>query len=487
MSTRNIVLVVVSFALTVIVIAQDDNCPAFVQTALDTVGEVCADIGRNLACYGNGEIIALDFESVELLDFNMAGDTEEVFNIRSISTSAMDVDNEVWGIVLMTLQANLPDTVPGQNVTFVIFGDTQLVNQVSPDTEVDLPTLSATINNGINVRAGASTDFAIVGSLSAKDEVTLVGRNSASDWVQISLADGIGWLYVPLITVDGDVSTLNVVESSDANDPRYTMPMQAFRLETGIGAPECQEAPRDGILVQAPTNTVVNFRINEIDVVVGSTAMLQVDDDGLRVNTLDGTVNVTSNGQTQTVEPGFGVDVIANTPPSQPELYDYGDIRNAPVNLLPESIRIPFVIPGNVGSGQWVDSGVRLTAGQEYTVEATGQVNIWPQCSQICTGENIDSGLAFIPSCEALCTAVMTSPAGSVSIESVAQGVSSFYPMPNEPMGALLGRIGTGDAFYVGLGDTFVADTDGSLQFRINEDTRVPGDETGRFTVFIET
>ena len=39
-----------------------------------------------------------------------------------------------WGLSLLKLQANLPDTNPGQNVTFLVFGDTS-VDNVSGDMQ----------------------------------------------------------------------------------------------------------------------------------------------------------------------------------------------------------------------------------------------------------------------------------------------------------------------------------------------------------------
>ena len=488
MSCKNITIIIaVLLVWSWNILAQNDTCSDLIETALTTVGEACSELGRNQVCYGNGDIVALDFDDAPLSDFDDSGDTVNVLGVRSLATSALDVDRDKWGIILLALQANLPDTTPGQNVTFVAFGDTELTNEVLPQSQVDVPpTLEATANGGMNIRGGPSTNFGIVGSLTANEEVILQGRNQASDWVQIILDSGIGWLYAPLITIEGDVSTLQVVEVGNEIDSRFSMPMQAFQFRMGIGAPECKAASDNGLLVQAPTNTTVNFRINGIDIEVGSTALLQLDDDRLGVNTFDGNVNVTSGGDTQTVEPGFRVDATANTPPTEPEPYDYDDVRTAPVDLLPEAVSIPFIINGVDGSSDWVDSGIELSNGQEFTIQATGQVNIWPQCRQICVTETFETEFGAIASCPLLCNSVSAGPAGSIPIESIVPGISSFYPLGEAPMVALLARIGDGDAFYVGEGGTFVAEQGGTLQFRINEDTRVPGDETGEFVVSID-
>ena len=128
---------------------------------------------------------------------------------------------------------------------------------------------------------------------------------------------------------------------------------------------------------------------------------------------------------------------------------------------------------------------MNVTEGQSFAIEATGQVNIWPACNQICTGDSVESDLAIIPSCTALCNAVSAGPAGSVPIENVTIGVSDFFIMPDQPIVGLMGRIGENELFFVGAGSSFVANSTGQLQFRINEDTRTPGDETGQFIVYI--
>ena len=54
-----------------------------------------------------------------------------------------------WGIAIMGLQANLPDNLPGQNATIVLFGDVEIANR-GEDTP-PLPDVFVT-GGGVNVR-----------------------------------------------------------------------------------------------------------------------------------------------------------------------------------------------------------------------------------------------------------------------------------------------------------------------------------------------
>ncbi len=380
---------------------------------------------------------------------------------------------------MLALQANLPETLPGQNVTFIVYGDAELVNEVPPEEqEAPPPVLSGQTTGGTNVRSGPGTGYAIAGTLSVSEEVTAVGRNEAGDWVQIDFGDSPAWAYAPLLTMEGDVNVLVVVAAGEVVESAYTAPMQAFRFTSGVGEPVCQEAPKDGLLVQAPTDTTVHFMINGVEVEVGSTALLLVDEDLLGVNTFDGVVNVTSGGETQTAEPGYQVIAAASVPPTEPEPYEYENVRTAPVEVLPELVSIPVTVPGDLLDG-WLDSGISVHTGQTFTISASGEVNIWTDCETY----KIEQDIPDID-----CARAIIGPAGGRGIVELIfddPAVIDAYPARSEIVGILLGRIDEGEMFAVGEGGTFTADRDGTLQFRVNDDNLNDNNE-GAFIVIVE-
>jgi len=46
--------------------------------------------------------------------------------LHALKLELSDQVNGVWGLAVMQLQPNIPDTLPGQNVTFLLFGDTEI-------------------------------------------------------------------------------------------------------------------------------------------------------------------------------------------------------------------------------------------------------------------------------------------------------------------------------------------------------------------------
>jgi hypothetical protein len=127
---KSALILFVTLALAPAVLAQV-VCPAIVQQALDATDALCLSTERNQACYGNVAVEVLAQPDVTELNFDSAGDIVDVTAIRTLRLRPMDVTEQTWGVVLMRLQANLPGSLPGQNVTFLLFGDVELTNAVS--------------------------------------------------------------------------------------------------------------------------------------------------------------------------------------------------------------------------------------------------------------------------------------------------------------------------------------------------------------------
>ena len=273
------------------VIAQA-TCPDLVQRALLAVNENCDDVERNSACYGYNLVSAGFVEDVPEDFFIAPADRAEVVLLETLGTSAMDVDNDIWGVALMNLQANIPNTIPGQNVKFVLIGDTIIENDVQPDeahTPVD--PLDATTINRMNVRSGASTNFNVIAVVDAGVALPADGISPDGDWLRVVHNGAIGWVSRGLVTGDG-------LDDLPVLDTNTRLPMQAFYLRTGIGEVQCAEAPQDVLLVQGPDAFTVEMTINGAEIRLSSTMLARVvpgdseADDVLEITAVSGSVEV---------------------------------------------------------------------------------------------------------------------------------------------------------------------------------------------------
>ncbi len=108
-------------------IAASLSCDDLVTAALNKANQVCTTLGRNQVCYGNN-LIDAELQANATTSFSKAGDIVKVDLIRRLTTAPLDTSKQVWGIAIMKIQANLPDTLPGQNVIFLLFGNAVLDN-----------------------------------------------------------------------------------------------------------------------------------------------------------------------------------------------------------------------------------------------------------------------------------------------------------------------------------------------------------------------
>jgi hypothetical protein len=114
-----------------IVQAQQEFCPVDFETIFDQIVEDCTSLGRNQVCYGNWRI---DAETTPNSDnFIQSGDIIPVNQLISLRTYPLSSELDDWGIALFRVQANIADTLPGQNVTIVAFGDTE----IQPDLDAE--------------------------------------------------------------------------------------------------------------------------------------------------------------------------------------------------------------------------------------------------------------------------------------------------------------------------------------------------------------
>lgn len=281
-----VLVIVLSFIPSVL--AQDDLCPVVVRNALSMVSSACSATERNQVCYGNIFLEAEPQSGVTNLAFEKLGDIADIAQLASLRLSTMNVETLEWGVALMRVQANLPATVPGQNVLFLLFGDVKVENSGVEQT----PTLTVTATGNLNVRGGPSTNHSVIGQLTAGQTVNAIARNQASDWLHVELSeDRFGWVYAPLVTADGDIRNLDLLEGVENSvDSTEFGPMQAFYFQSGIGDAPCAEAPDSGILIQTPEGAgQIELWVNEVNIRLGSTVFLQaVPGAEMFVNVLEG-------------------------------------------------------------------------------------------------------------------------------------------------------------------------------------------------------
>lgn len=339
--------------LTAVAVAQNpvtDVCATIVRSALQAANDSCSGTSRNQVCYGNILGFVTPADGVTDVSFEQVGDTAELQQIKALQLSPLDEAAEQWGVALMQLQANLPDTLPGQNVTFLLFGDVTIEEEIGDQTRVE-----ASVNTAANLRLAPSTTSPVVGSVPASAPVTMTGKTVnqlGQTWVRVRHEDyrtATGWILAEL--VNADLAALPDV----ASDSLTLNPMQAFYFKTGIGQTQCAEAPTSGVVVQTPQGAgKVNFTVNGIDIALGSTAFLSSPENNNNtcLSLITGDADLRSGGRLVNLNPGERSCTPLNDdgtsgPPGQPEPFDMNEMNSiaAIVDTLPGEIDIPDPAP----------------------------------------------------------------------------------------------------------------------------------------------
>jgi len=374
-------------------------CPAIVENAITLTEVGCEGTGLNQACYGHLVLDAEARSGASELDFGEPGDIIDLVEVASLRLSAMDVLTGQWGVVLLQLEpfvaeddsgpifpeaTPLPEAtempVEDQAATILLFGDVELEDAVQ--------FLSVTATAEVNIRERPSIDSPVLGTLGESEALTANGRLESGGWVRVRLPEelgSVGWIAEDLLEVQGDPETLLTITEeqafSDTPDELAEFgPMQAFYFRTGDEDAPCAEAPDSAMLVQTPEGVAsVNLWMDEVVVQLDGTAHVQADAGGeLTLSVLDGTAEVTLDGQTRTVVAGqqVGVELDESLSPagplSDPEAYDLDELGSLPLGLLPEEVTpaAPLTLaPGTPVAGRW-----RFTWGVESETCPDGTV-----------------------------------------------------------------------------------------------------------------
>jgi uncharacterized protein YgiM (DUF1202 family) len=91
------------------------------------------------------------------------------------------------------------------------------------------------VTGAANVRSGPGTTYTMVAVVTQGEQVTLLGRNSDSSWVQIRLASGtVGWVNSTLVQSNVPISSLPVVGDAPPT-PTAVVSVGALNVRTGPG------------------------------------------------------------------------------------------------------------------------------------------------------------------------------------------------------------------------------------------------------------
>jgi hypothetical protein len=264
----------------------DEDCPAFVHEALTTLDLTCDGLGRNALCYGNTLVSVTFNEEVGTDVFTKPSDKALLRDVQSVETAPLDPATEQWGLALMNVQANVPGTLPGQGVIFILMGDAQLENEVEPsDLQEGVTPIEVVVAADINLRSAPSLKANVLASGFKGVTFSADLRSPDGEWLRVRHNNLPVWIHRSGVApVDGLDALPNPTRTEFS-------PMQSFQFTGGIGSSTCKEAS-GSLLIQGPNDVVVDLEANGARIRLASTILLQQQDNTLSVTTLSGAAKV---------------------------------------------------------------------------------------------------------------------------------------------------------------------------------------------------
>lgn len=379
-----------------------DQCPVLVQQALQVTETSCSTTGSNQACYGY-ILVDAELRNTEA-EFVEQGDTADLVSIESVQLSPMDTQTGQWGVMIMQVEAapTAESTAePGsEDVQVVLFGDTEVSAAV--------PFVEVRARENSNIRRQPRTDAEILGTLAAGEPILANARLENNQWIRVRLAgeeNPVGWISTELLEIEADISVLISFTAEEAELPPTDVgatygPMQAFVYESGENANlPCAAAP-NGLLIQTPEGAAsVTLWMDEVVIELDGTGVVTAQADGsMTVGILEGSAQVTANGDTRTVVEGQATDIEMSSDlspegsPSDPRPLEESETAGLPTTLLDEPVTIPEPLDNTVImpiAGQWsytpnATSPLICSDGSEVTLDTTGvPATITPQLDAI--------------------------------------------------------------------------------------------------------
>ena len=185
--------------------AQEPLCAQTVEKAIASIQLNCADLARGSLCYSYPHVDAA-YAGAGGNAFNRPSDRASVAELASVRTSALDLEREHWGVALLNLSANLPQTHQGPGIIVMLAGDAALINEVDP---AEVPALGAPLSTAAVVDTMLFRHPGIIPESvrsAAADEILLVDAfDDSGEWLRVVNDGSIAWVK------GDDVARLNAM------------------------------------------------------------------------------------------------------------------------------------------------------------------------------------------------------------------------------------------------------------------------------------
>jgi hypothetical protein len=251
------------------VAAQERSCGQTVENALWSIRQHCADLARNSLCYSHPQVDLTFADDATMDDFSLPPQRASLVSLSSIRSSALDLERAHWGLAVLNLGANIPQTYLGPGIIVMLAGDAIAINEIDPADvmNIDEPLSTAALAKTTRYKKPGIIPEP-VGTVAAEEILLVDAFDDMGDWLRVVTDGSVSW-------VEGeDVARLNAMETLPMIGIGATFPFQALSISTGIEYPKCDQA-EPMVAIQTPEDMPVNLTVNGVDIHISAMVTFQ--------------------------------------------------------------------------------------------------------------------------------------------------------------------------------------------------------------------
>lgn len=244
-------------------------CHSIANRAIREVETHCTEKSRSTACYGHPDLQAQFAIDMPAETFTRVGQYIDIHQMTDIDSQPLMIPEHDWGVGILWLAANLPITLPDEQVVMLAMGDTYVENDVAAANAFDSSVaLRVTIEEPIQLFQYPIVSSQIIRTLMTEEQVMADAR-TVDGWLRIVTDNQeLGWIFINSTAIPFQLTVLPIISADTLT------PMQSFYFSTDVGASSCIETP-DVLVIQGPEDYTVDIRANGADIRLGSTIALR--------------------------------------------------------------------------------------------------------------------------------------------------------------------------------------------------------------------
>ena len=246
------------------------------------------------------------FVGQELKIPGLYDETRDLSNMEALEASHKD-----WGIAAIYTDANIPQQLDSSGARILVFGETQLADNVPienifiPDTIVNVSVNEAEI---YTAPPGYYVVNEVIRTISGEFEADAISPDA--EWVRVFYlydrtygSRATAWLATSSLEGEPDLSALPVLSAN------HGTPMQHMQLDMTINQRQCDGDKTGGILIQSDDAIETDLSINRYPVRLSSALFAElVAPECLRILALDGIIQVFPEAENPIIlVPGYDI------------------------------------------------------------------------------------------------------------------------------------------------------------------------------------